>query len=395
MGSNKYGKILKSPIGLMLITAIVYSTYIFIYFSLNQYSPSAFLWLGEDFVQKGSLSSHSVEKISKNGYDGQFFYRLALEPLTNKKTDFGITIDNPPYRQQRILYPLLVWSLAGGNPSSTVFFMVLINFLSICGLTFFGARLLDKLKSDMYGVLFISFYPGFAISITRGLCEPLAIFFVFLCFYSFLKRECFISSITLALAVLTKETTLLIAVGAGLVWLSSKTRKENPAADQIPAFFFIIPGLIYLAWQLYLFQIWGTVPVLAAANVGMPFIGMLSSFSSLLSFKDIGHFIYLIEIIWIFIFGGYCLFQLSDGYRLFSIPWMLYAILALMLGTDIWDNHPGFYRALFELHMLGILIVMRSGSRLKYYFLSLWPVFWLVASSCEIYIQSSVPFIPG
>ena len=36
-----------------------------------------------------------------NGYDGQFYYRLALNSLSHQVTAFHITLDNPPYRQQR------------------------------------------------------------------------------------------------------------------------------------------------------------------------------------------------------------------------------------------------------------------------------------------------------
>ena len=38
------------------------------------------------------------------GYDGQFFYRLALRPWTQTRTEFGITFDEPAYRQQRLVY---------------------------------------------------------------------------------------------------------------------------------------------------------------------------------------------------------------------------------------------------------------------------------------------------
>ncbi len=41
------------------------------------------------------------------GYDGQYYFRLALDPLASQQTAFGITLDHPAYRQQRILYPAL------------------------------------------------------------------------------------------------------------------------------------------------------------------------------------------------------------------------------------------------------------------------------------------------
>ena len=42
------------------------------------------------------------------GYDGQFYYRLALDPFNWNKTAFGITMDQS-YRYTRIGYPALAW----------------------------------------------------------------------------------------------------------------------------------------------------------------------------------------------------------------------------------------------------------------------------------------------
>ena len=48
------------------------------------------------------------------GYDGQFFYRLALDPLASRTTDFGIILAS--YRHQRIGYPLAAAALSWGHP---------------------------------------------------------------------------------------------------------------------------------------------------------------------------------------------------------------------------------------------------------------------------------------
>src|SRR5260370_37334244 len=46
-------------------------------------------------------------------YDGEFFYRLAVDPFVSR--DVGIRLDGPGYRQQRVLYPLLVTALSLGR----------------------------------------------------------------------------------------------------------------------------------------------------------------------------------------------------------------------------------------------------------------------------------------
>lgn len=385
----------KSPFRLTIITATIYFLYIVAFLWFNHFSPSAFICFGEKFVAQESRSIHSVEKISPSGYDGQFFYRLALDPFTHKATDFGITIDNPPYRQQRIIYPLIARLLAAGNPSSTIIILVLINYLSICGITFVSAKLFQQLNADSVTALIISFYPGFLISLSRSLCEPPAIFFMFLGLYLFFTKKYLPAAIILSLAILTRETTLMVAAGAGLCWFKNLVRKGRDETNRIPVFFFLIPICTYVCWQYYLFHVWDVFPVLSTkgGNIGEPFNGLIAALLTLLSFQGIHHLLYLAEIIWIVIFALYCATLIPDTVKYVAIVWVLYGLLSITFSINIWDNHHGFYRALTEFHMLGIVIVALSKSRFKYGMLSIWPVFWLISAVWEIVIQKGVPFI--
>lgn len=67
------------------------------------------------------------------GYDGQFFLTLGLDPgLTNP--DSIAALDGPPYRYQRILYPLLGYLLGLGKPALIPYALVAINMACITGL---------------------------------------------------------------------------------------------------------------------------------------------------------------------------------------------------------------------------------------------------------------------
>lgn len=88
---------------------------------------------GDQFVQvaaapAGLLVTHGP------GYDGQFFYRLALRPWTHQRTEFGITLDQPAYRQQRIVYPLLTFILARGAPPATAWALLGCNLAAAAAL---------------------------------------------------------------------------------------------------------------------------------------------------------------------------------------------------------------------------------------------------------------------
>ena len=60
------------------------------------------------------------------GYDGQFYYRMALDPANLHKTAFGITMD-APYRFMRIGYSALAWALAAGQHAAVPYTLVAIN----------------------------------------------------------------------------------------------------------------------------------------------------------------------------------------------------------------------------------------------------------------------------
>src|SRR5206468_13025460 len=110
-----------------------------------------------------------------SGFDGQFYYRLALNPFTSQATEFGITIDVPPLRHQRILYPLLTWILSLGRPSLVPMVLVLINFIALCVMGWIGGAFSQSLKQHALWGVFLPLYPGFLLVLSRDLVEILEV----------------------------------------------------------------------------------------------------------------------------------------------------------------------------------------------------------------------------
>ena len=89
------------------------------------------------------------------GADGQFYLRLAFNPFTPQQNEHGIRLDNPPYRQQRLLYSLLAWLLAVGQPPLFPAMLIAINYAGLCTLAWIGARLAQSLgRSPAWGFSF-------------------------------------------------------------------------------------------------------------------------------------------------------------------------------------------------------------------------------------------------
>ena len=148
-----------------------------------------------------------------DGYDGQFYYRLALEPFTDRQMKYGVAMDDPRYRQQRILYPLVVHLLSFGNHQMVPSLMVLVNFISIAVMGYLGGLYAQQYnRHALFGLVF-PIYAGFFLSLSRDLAEVLEVTFVLAALLCLSKRRHLLAAILISLAILSKETALLIAVG--------------------------------------------------------------------------------------------------------------------------------------------------------------------------------------
>src|ERR1700760_1526018 len=82
--------------------------------------------VGDVYGHPGHLPS-GVEVFNFLGYDGQFYYRMALAPAGFQRTMYGISVDSS-YRFVRIGYPALAWlasagAHAGGPPTRGLFYV--------------------------------------------------------------------------------------------------------------------------------------------------------------------------------------------------------------------------------------------------------------------------------
>ena len=77
------------------------------------------------------------------GYDGQFYYRMALDPANLHKTAFGITMD-APYRFMRIGYSALAWALSAGQHAAVPYALVAINVAALGALGYLSGLIAQQ-----------------------------------------------------------------------------------------------------------------------------------------------------------------------------------------------------------------------------------------------------------
>ncbi|HEX6642078.1 MAG TPA: hypothetical protein VF215_13250, partial [Thermoanaerobaculia bacterium] len=146
---------------------IVIAAYAFAFFALmreRQHDISWFVVAGGAGVDPERIPPGLSIIPGVEGYDGIAFYRLAIDPFTRQSAAFGITLDAPPYRQQRILFPLLVHILSFGRVEWIPTLLVLLNLLAVSGLTVGAAIVARQFGLHPLWSLLVPLYPGFFIA---------------------------------------------------------------------------------------------------------------------------------------------------------------------------------------------------------------------------------------
>jgi hypothetical protein len=172
---------------------------------------AGFGWIpgvGTHFVNKSERSAaiNGLQGVSSAGYDGEFAYFIALDPIHAR-----YYMDDPEYRYGRILYPVTARVVALGQPGAIPYALLLVNLLAVVATVFLLARYLVSRGYSAWWASVYGFFPGTIWCVLRDLTEPLAFFLVTLAFVTFANRPERILRYapTFALAALTRETTIV------------------------------------------------------------------------------------------------------------------------------------------------------------------------------------------
>jgi hypothetical protein len=200
------------------------------------------------------------------GYDGQFAYYIALDPLQAPGK-----IDEPAYRYQRILYPFLAWLLSfGGQETLLPWVMLLLNILVIAVSIGLLAGILSGKGVPPWQAMVYLFSAGLLISLRADLNEPLAILWALVGMILCYRKKWFLAGVSFALGILAKEIAITFALGAA-VWLFFERRFRDGAVLLVTS---LLPAIM---WGIFLTVWLGQSPLGAnqAAMETLPFYGLL------------------------------------------------------------------------------------------------------------------------
>ncbi|MGI8587499.1 MAG: hypothetical protein ACR2M0_07395 [Chloroflexia bacterium] len=120
------------------------------------------------FIHQGTVWLNANRQ-GTDGYDGQFYYYIALHP-----THAVQFLDLPAIRLQRIFYPLLIDLVSLGQRPLMPYAMLLINYAAVVVGTLLVARLLEGWGRSPWFALCYAFAGGIPIALTFDTPEPLA-----------------------------------------------------------------------------------------------------------------------------------------------------------------------------------------------------------------------------
>ena len=368
---------LDSPIAVLAATALLYGGFLYLHLANATWNPTVLVMAGKPVVEPDSLPAGFAILAGQAGYDGQYYYRLALDPLTDRPIAHGIRLDLPAYRQQRILYPVLARVLARGQDELIPWTLIAVNFIALLALGWLGGLYAIQLGVPAIWGLAFPLYIGFVTSLSRDLAEPVECALILGALLCVRRHRYWIAALLLSAAVLAKEPALLVAVGIALADLFTSRGRFSQRTRYVAA----LPVVVLAAWQFWLWRNWGTVGVIeGSANAGGPFSGITMALSGGLWHW---HWPWGLALLVVVVTGVVCLFTLrgSRSTAAERAAAALYALLLISLSGNVWGDNHAFVRAASEFSLLAAILLLGSRAVWPRWILLTGSIAWLGAAS--------------
>jgi hypothetical protein len=338
------------------------------------------------------------------GYDGQFYYRLAIDPFNWGHRAYGITMDHA-YRYTRLGYPLLAWLASLGHAGSLPTVLVLINLVSMATIGWLGGVLArDAGRHALWGLLLAGYY-GTAISVGRDTAEPLADALMLAALLALRRDRRALACALVTGAVVTDETILVLPAAlaaARLCTVLGWRRPPRPEAVPRPAsgpasrlvtalvtalasaprralsgvgrtdLVWLVPGCAWLALQgvEHLAVTWQTgASADVSRNLGLPFQGMewgLRADVRGMSWSRLGMYdINLIELasLGAVVLAGFCVLRSTMAPRWERLALGGFVLVEMVLATwQFWGSTFGDGRAYVDCYLLAIVVLLATPS---------------------------------
>jgi hypothetical protein len=325
-------------------------------------SISRFILIGQNFAHPAQLPA-GMPLRAAYGYDGQFYYRLAINPLNFSHTAYGITVD-AAYRFMRIGYPVITWLVSFGQRSLVPYMLVAVNVAAIGALGYLGAILARQGGRHAAWGLLLPGYFGLVTSLSRDTAEPVAAAFLVAGLLAVRARRPALAAGLLAFAALTRETAMVAVAAIAIVRVTGLVRRRSRPGREDLAWF--LPAAVFAAWQVIVYAFIGTFPLDAdnGRNAGAPFIATFEAVKSNLSHIDLASYnavdVWLAELAVLLVFAVAALCSLrtsrTPAYERLALVLFLIEICVVTLST--WNSLSADLRSFVEVYLMAVIVLL-------------------------------------
>ena len=323
-----------------------------------------FILVGRHFATPSQLP-HGVPVAPTYGYDGQFFYRLALNPINFSHIAYGIRVDQP-YRFMRIGYPWLTWLVSLGQHVLVPFVLVAINVAAIGVMGYLGGVFARQGGRHALAGLVLPAYFGLLTSLSRDTAEPLAAACLLGGLLAIRARRPLLAGLLLAYGALTRESVMVAVAAVAAVQVIEVVRGRRsvrPGRDDLA---WALPAAAFVAWQVVVKVAVGRFPLLVdeGQNTGSPFITPLKALEHNLGHLNLHQFEQYD--LWFLELGILVLFSLAAllSWRTTNAPLqerlalVFYMIEICVVSPSTWYSLDADLRSFIEVYLLAAIILL-------------------------------------
>jgi hypothetical protein len=345
---------------------------------------SRFVVAGDFFADPASVDPeiHVVE--GSTGSDGQFFWRLAVDPTEwELEPAHGVGLDSA-YRPPRIGYPLLAWLGAGGQPSLVAWSLVGINVAAVGAISGLGAMVAERARRlPVWGLLLAS-APGFVVVLARDLAEIVTWAALLGGIVALQRRRPAIAAAAWSLAVLTREQALVVIGAYGLWRLVALVRRQARfGGDDLP---WLVPPVVLAIWQCLLWAALGELPLTEAggSNLALPFTDLVPAIGRWAQ-GDLGRLEILVPVqlllgvVLVVAALRWAARALAEPDRWLVLALGLVTLSAVSLAKPVWDG-PADLRHASDVFSLSWLVLLLGAEQ---------PPRWLVAATIVVWLATA------
>jgi hypothetical protein len=325
------------------------------------------------FIMSGQVYSHPAQMppdimhVLSEGYDGQFYYRLALNPFNWHRTAYGITMDYN-YRYTRIGYPLVTWIISAGQHDLVPVALIVVNLACVAAMGVLGGMIArDSGRHALWGLLFVAYF-GLVISVGRDTIEPLADACMLAGLLAYRRSRHVLAAVLLAYGVITNEPVLAFPAAIAVTRLYEMYRRRARPGRQDLAW--VLPGAAVVVLQgIEHFTVKGKAGGLSdiTQNFTLPFKAMVPALYDdirQLSWTHLGTYDYnLIEFIALaaFVVAGLLVLRSTTAPVHERVAFVFFILGEMVLASwQIWGSTFGEGRVYIDTFLLAVVVLLAT-----------------------------------